>query len=278
MEQHRFAHAFLGAPAAAVETALLSYLAPSGGYAHALEPDLRGPAPEPLSTAVALRILTETGRLTNLDSLLCYLSETSTPDGGLPARNPAAGAYPAASAVPPIPNPTGALQSTAPIAGILHRHRVQHPWLDQATQFCWTALESLTDSHPYELAAAVEFLDGTPDRSRAHAVSRRLGEQVRDRHLVVLDPDRPDDHPLPSNYPPGLYHYPYDYAPTPDSVARSWFTDAELDRALDFLAHQQENDGGWRMRFPEWAPGTRLEWRPILTVNSLLILRSYSRV
>lgn len=280
LEQHRFAHHFLGGPASAVENALFAYACQDGGFGYALEPDLRGPVSEPLSGALALRLLDEVGRCSSrtTSALLEYFSQVSATDGGLPARNPAPGDFPAAAAVPRVDDPPGSIQSTGPAVGVLHRNGIEHPWLEPATEFCWQALESIEDTDPYGIEAAVVFLEGVPDRARAWTAARRLGEVVRDRRLAVLEPERASEYPLPAGYPDGLYFYPYDYARTPDSLARTWFTDEEMSTALDYLESCQESDGGWGMRFPEWAPGTSLEWRPVLTIESLLTLRAYGRV
>jgi hypothetical protein len=280
LEQHRFAYHFLGGPATSVEHALFAYACADGGFGYALEPDLRGAASEPLSSALALRLLDEVGRCDTRTTaaLLDYFEDASAGDGGLPARNPAPGNYPAAAAVPVVDNPPGSIQSTGPAVGMLHRNGIDHPWLTKATDFCWQAMESIADADPYGIEAAVVFLEGVPDRARAWSAARKLGEVVRDRRLAVLEPDRAAEYPLPAGYPDGLYFYPYDYAKTPDSLARTWFTDDEMSTALDHLASCQEEDGGWAMRFPEWAPGTSLEWRPVLTIESLLTLRAYGRI
>jgi hypothetical protein len=69
----------------------------------------------------------------------------------------------------------------------------------------------------------------------------------------------------------------YDFAPTPRSLARRWFSDEELDRALDHLTSLQEEDGGWPVNWRMWAPGTAVECRPMVTLNALLTLRAYGR-
>ncbi len=50
-----------------------------------------------------------------------------------------------------------------------------------------------------------------------------------------------------------------------------------MTRSLDFLANEQQGDGGWPIRWRQWAPGTALECRPIVTVEALRTLRAYGR-
>ena len=52
----------------------------------------------------------------------------------------------------------------------------------------------------------------------------------------------------------GEIHYPHDFARRPDSLARPWFTDEEMDDSLDQLAAQQQDDGGWRITWPCGCP------------------------
>ncbi len=58
-------------------------------------------------------------------------------------------------------------------------------------------------------------------------------------------------------------------------MARHWFSDAEMERSLDFLARSQGEDGGWPVNWRQWAPGTALESRPMVTIEALLTLRAY---
>jgi hypothetical protein len=282
LEQRRFAHRFLGGDADPVETALAAYRQDDGGYGHALEPDLRGPVSQPLHTAHALRVLDEIGRCDGrrVERVCGYLTAVSTPEGALPAIHPSLRGYPFAPWMPVVDDPPGSLLATGPVVGLLHRNQVWHAWLFRATDFCWAAVAALlegADTHPYEVQAAVAFLDGAPDRSRAEQAAEALGRVVRERRLVVLEPDRPEDYPLPEGYAPGEHHFAHDYAPTPDSPARGWFDDAEMDQSLDFLAASQREDGGWPIRWRAWAPGTELECRPMVTLDALLTLRAYGR-
>ncbi|MFD7326183.1 hypothetical protein ACFV9D_34750 [Streptomyces sp. NPDC059875] len=279
LEQRRFAYHFLGGGPEAVEVALNAYLNEDGGYGHALEPDLRGPVSQPLHTGHALRVLDSIGRCGGLrvERICRYLTDVSTHEGALPAVHPSLRGYPAAPFVPIVDDPPSALLSTGPVVGLLHRNQVWHAWLFRATEFCWSAVESLEKSHPYEIQAAVAFLDGVPDRSRAQAVADRLGRLVREQRLAVLDPDRLDEFPVAPGYAPGEHHFPYDYARVPDSLARRWFTDEEMARSLDHLAAGQQEDGGWPVTWRQWAPGTALEARPMVTIEALRTLRAHGR-
>ncbi|MEU6995030.1 hypothetical protein ABZ953_30795 [Streptomyces sp. NPDC046465] len=284
LEQRRFAYHFLdgagGDPAAgAVEAALTSYATGDGGYGYALEPDLRGPVSQPLHAGHALRVLDSIHRCggQRVEHVCRYLTSVSTPEGALPAIHPSQRGYPSAPFVPIVDNPPSELLATGPVVGLLHRNEVWHAWLFRATDFCWAAVESLEKSHPYEVQAAVAFLDGAPDRRRAQAAADRLGRLVREQRIAALDPENLDAYPVSPGYAPGEHHFPHDFAKAPESLARSWFTDAEMERSLDFLAGEQQEDGGWPVRWRQWAPGTALESRPIVTIEALRTLRAYGR-
>ncbi|WP_175408178.1 hypothetical protein [Streptomyces sp. TRM64462] len=282
LEQRRFAYHFLGGGADAVEAALTAYANEDGGYGHALEPDVRGPVSQPLHTAHALRVLDSIGRCGGLrvERVCRYLTGVSTHDGALPAIHPSVRGYPVAPFVPVVDDPPSDLLATGPVVGLLHRNQVWHAWLFRATDFCWAAVDAIgasQTSHPYEIEAAVAFLDGVPDRTRAEAAADRLGRLVREQRLAVLEPEKADQYPLAPGYAPGEYHFPHDYARVPDSLARRWFTDEEMERSLDHLAAEQGEDGGWPVNWRQWAPGTALEARPIVTIEALRTLRAHGR-
>lgn len=272
LEQRLFAYHFLNGGPDPVETALDAYRNADGGYGHALDPDLRGPVSQPLHTAHALRVLDAVGRCggQRVERVCRYLTSVSTPDGALPTVTPAQRGYPTAPSMPVVDAPPSDLLTTGPVVGLLHRNEVWHAWLFRATDFCWQAVESLKVSHPAEIHAALTFLDSAPDRSRAQATADRLGRLVRDQGLAALDPSNDGD-------TSHKHHFPHDYARTPSSLARAWFTDDEMSRSLDFLAAQQQQDGGWPTRRPQWAPTTALETRPMATIEALQTLRAYGR-
>ncbi|MFE7174170.1 hypothetical protein [Streptomyces sp. NPDC057616] len=289
LEQRLFAHHFLNGAADPVETALDAYRNEDGGYGHALDPNLRGPVSQPLHTGYALRVLDTIGRCggQRVERVCRYLTAVSTADGALPAVSPGQRGYPTAPFLRVVDDPPSELLTTGPVVGLLNRNSVWHAWLFRAADFCWHAVDSLVTSHPYEIQAAVAFLDSAPDRPRAEAAAARLGRLVREQRLAALEPDRLDTYPVAPGYLPGEQHFPHDYAKTPGSLARAWFTDAEMARSLDHLANAQQEDGGWPV-LPHaaahgwcaqraWAPGIALETRPMVTVEALRTLRAHGR-
>jgi hypothetical protein len=95
---------------------------------------------------------------------------------------------------------------------------------------------------------------------------------------VLLDPGHSEQACLSPGYAPGEYHLPHDYAPRPASLARTWFTDAEMDRGLRHLADSQQEDGGWPISWAQWSPTSDTEARPGMTLTALLTLRAYGRI
>ncbi len=284
LEQRRFAHLFGGdGDPVGVLAALEAHRSTDGGYAFGLEPDVRGPAGQPIAVPTALLTLEEAGALDDARarSVCDWLATVAAPDGGVPVVLPSLRPYPRPPFVP-VPEegeqPVGALLSTGQIVAPLLRRGIEHPWLTAATAFCRTAVENLGDTHPYEAGAAVRFLDAAPDTAWARRAAARLGELVREQRIVLLDPARPEDARLSPGYAPGEYHLPHDYARRPDSLARAWFTDAELARSLDHLATEQQPDGGWPIHWVRWSASTESEARPGVTLQALLTLRAWDTV
>jgi hypothetical protein len=265
LEQRRFELLFGDGDAAAVIAALEPYKTSDGGYGYALEPDGRGPTSQPPHIWTALETLEDAG---TTDQAVCdHVASLAAADGGIPVALPNLDPYPHAPwwAI----GTAGTLLATGLIYAPLVRAGVTHPWLEQAEAFCWKAVEAIEQTHPYEVEAAITFLDATPDRPRAEQQAERLEELVKAQRLVGTQPE---------GYSTGEIHHPHDFARRPDSLARRWFTDEEIDQSLDQHASEQRDDGGWPVTWAIWTPAIEIEWSGLVTIAALKILRAYGRI
>lgn len=270
LERYRYTYLFLGGPREPVLAALRPFQNADGGFGNGIEPDLRGPDSQPVPTWNAFEMLDEVDGFDDpmVPRACDYLATITTDEGGVPFVLPSSRNYPHAPWWETGDNPPAALLPTAGLAGFLHRHGVQHPWLDRATEFCWRKIEAMDATSAYEMRMVLPFLDAVPDRERAEATFARVGPKLLEQGLVALDP-----HGETADA-----HLPLDYAPTPDAMARRLFSDDVIDAHLDALAAGQQDDGGWTFSFPQWNPMTTLEWRAFSTIGALKTLRAYGRL
>jgi hypothetical protein len=151
------------------------------------------------------------------------------------------------------------------IAGTLHARGLDHPWLSKTTQWMWSGIEAAQAPGPYELRGCLRFLQYVPDRERAEQALDRLAPAILD--MVELDPEAQ-----------GEAHFPLDFAPNPDSIARRLFDHDTIEKHLDRFAAAQKEDGGWTFNWLAWSPAAEAEWRGSLTVDALLLLRANGRL
>jgi hypothetical protein len=111
------------------------------------------------------------------------------------------------------------------------------------------------------------FLERVPDRDRAQRAFDRVGPLLLDDKLVALDPDEP-----------GEVHSPLEFAPRPQSLARQLFDDTTITAHLDHLAASQRADGGWTFNWFQWSPAAAADWRGVVTVEALSLLRENGRL
>jgi hypothetical protein len=268
LDRRRFQRMFGGGAAQPVRDAVAAYLNQDGGFGHALEPDCRAPGSQPLAVDLALRILDEADAWDE-DLVLgaCdWLAAVAPDEGGAAFVEPTISGWPHAPWWVPEEGHPASLISTGLIAGTLHARGVSHPWLDQATELMWTKIGSLTEPSGYDMFGVLRFLQHVPDRDRARQVFGQVGPLIIDRKLVTLDPETP-----------GEVHFPLDFAPEPDSLARGLFDDATIKAHVDHLAQAQRDDGGWTFNWLAWSPAAEREWRGFLTVDALRVLRANGR-
>jgi hypothetical protein len=266
----------------AVRTALAAYRTADGGYAFAIEPDVKGPEPQPISAMGAFEVLDEADALdqATAEPVCDWLQRHTTPDGGVPDLLASIATYPRPPWVAPPPQDRGGLLTTARTVGLLLKHGIEHPWVDGATAFCRKAVSELETTHPYEVFSIVVFLDGLSqtrpgDRGWAAAEAKRIGELVRDTGLVLLDPTNPDRLTPPPGYAIAEFTYACDFAPSPQSLAAEWFTADEMRVALDHLVSEQREDGGWPIHYRQWNPAIEQQARPGYTLSALKKVRAW---
>ena len=143
--------------------ALAAYRNDDGGIGH-LEPDLGTPASQPACVLYALDILHELrapdAELTG--GALDWLQTITRPDGGVPFVLSTAAGWPHAPWYQPAENPPSSLLMTAGLAAAAHRLRLEHPWLDAATGYCWERAGEIAEGNAYTVRCGVDFLDAVP--------------------------------------------------------------------------------------------------------------------
>jgi hypothetical protein len=268
LDRRRFQRMFGDSAALPVRDAVAAYRNDDGGFGYALEPDCRAPGSQPLAVEMALRIMDEADAWDQaLVAGACdWLAAVAPAAGGAAFVESAISGWPHAPWWVPEEGHPASVVATGLIAGTLYSRGVSHPWLDRATEVMWARIGALAEPGGYEMFGVLRFLQHVPDRDRAREAFDRVGALIIDRKLVTLDPEAP-----------GEVHFPLDFAPEPDSLARSLFDEATIKAHLDHLAHAQLDDGGWTFNWLAWSPTAEREWRGFLTVDALRVLRANGR-
>lgn len=265
LDRHRAAVLLHGASTVPVLTALRAYRNTDGGYGHALEPDVRGPASETTAALHALEVLAEIDALGDpLADVSGWVASVAEPDGGVPFVLPSSAAYPAAPWMVPSP---GGSHLTFGLAALLGAAGATSDWLTSATAWCWRRLARPRELQGYWLKFALDFLDRTPEADRAAEVIETL------RPLLRADGSVPVEGGADGEQLTALT-----IAPRPGARSRALCTADQIDADLDRLAAGQRADGGWTFDFAAWAPAQAVEWRGLVTLSALRTLREHGRL
>lgn len=117
-----------------------------------------------------------------------YLQSIARSDDDGPFVLPSAGPYPRAPWWKTEEDPASSLLPTAGLAVFLHKHAVDHPWVEVATDFCWRNIDGLEKTSPYEVMMVLQFLENVDDRARAEESFARIGPMIDEQVLAGLDP------------------------------------------------------------------------------------------
>jgi len=266
LDRRVFQRLFQGGAPEPVRDAVAAYRNDDGGFGHALEPDLRAAASQPAAVEMALRIMDAADAWDEqlVRDAIDWLTSIAPSEGGATFVLPTLSQGPHAPWWAPAEGNPVSLIQTGQIAGVLYARGFNHPWRDGATEVMWRGIDQLTEPNAYEMFGVLAFLQHVPDRPRAENALQRIGRPLR--ALATLDPNAE-----------GETHSPLDFAPLPDSIARSLFDDATIEAHLDHLAGAQREDGGWTFNWPAWSPAAESDWRGFLTVDALRVLRANGR-
>ena len=261
LERRRFAHLIDGGPKEPVLDAIRAFRNDDGGFGHAIEPDMRAPESQPVGVQTAMEILHELG--VHDDPMIRpaadWLRSVTRDDGGIP--------FVLETEAPHAPwwksSDASSVTQTAANAAALHSLGVIHPWLESADEFLFARIAQIDASKVgediglgYDVLFSVHFLDAHPDDARATAALDALA-------------------PIPTADPGSEHPSALDLSPRPGTRTRRFF-DVESD--LDALERAQQDDGGWRVAWPDWNDAAAVEWRGVATVNALSLLRANDRV
>jgi hypothetical protein len=311
IERRAYECLFEGGSTDGVGDAVRAYRNGDGGIGHALEPDLRCAASQPIHLEFALDTLIECGvdDPALVRAAADWLETVSTAEGSVSPALPGAADSPCADhwkldwAVTPAVNPTAGL------AARLHILGVEHPWRERATSWSLEQIETGTFPSAHTLREALLLLDHIPDRKRAEASLERVAPQIEvaEGFQISTPVTNCTQTPLQFEHPPdrkraeallervvpqievaewfqmstpvtSYTQTPLHFAPTPDAPLRRLFTDAVIEAHLDDLIANQRRDGGWPVYWTPPGPVAEFEWRGRWTLDALKALRAYGRI
>jgi hypothetical protein len=271
LDRKRFEYYFEGGTKEAVLDVLRAYQNRDGGFGNALEPDIRDPHSQPVPTEMALELMAEMDAFDPqiVEGICRYLREITLDDGGIPFVLRSVNDYPHApwwstdNDHKPSINPTGNL------IGLLYKQNVrvecfQEDWFASNVEYIWRCFQQEKPSGFHDGIQWITFLEHTPDQVRASEVWSIVDEWLSSSKAIELD--------LQAE---GYVHRVLDWAPEPNSYARKFVSDEDVQRHLKALAAGQQEDGGWPINWPAVSPAGEQEWRGFITIQRLKTLKSY---
>lgn len=254
-----------------VLAALGAYRNPDGGFGHGLEPDVRSPKSEALSTLAALDLLAgwDLAEHPWVRSGLEWVASTSGLDGSVPFVTEASLGWPHAPWVQPGP---GGSHLTYGFAAAALLTGFSGGWAEAASDWCRLRLSRRATSGvlpAYEAKYALRFLaaDGLRTESADSPILAALRERMSADGSLPVEGGAEDE----SIHAVDLVHQPWT-VPFPSDLLGGLVPAAVMSRDRRWLASAQEADGGWSVEWPAWSPAPGLEWRAIRTVGALEML------
>ena len=270
LDRKRYEFHFEAGSAEGVLNVLKMYQNVDGGFGNALEPDIRTAGSQPIPTEMALLIMNEIGVFDKeiIEGIISYLSQITIPDtGGFPRALRSLNTDPHAPWWTTEEDHIASMNPTGSILGLLYKQTVltsfyKEPWFEQSLQFVWDSMTQINTTDYHDLVQCITFLENTPDRDQAAPLVRWLDEQLQQQGTIELDPAAEE-----------YVHKVLDFAPLSSSYCRKWISPAIVTQHVIALTNEQQEDGGWPIRWAAISPGNEAEWRGSITVDRLLTLR-----
>jgi len=255
--------------------AVYAYRNSDGGFGHGMEPDTASPESQPLFSIMALETLDEIDYLTKdiiLNDFMPYFESVTTEKGGIPWMLRPTTKYPCAEHFETVKE-WAALSTTAPLLGILEKYHIDIPWMKKAEAFVWQEIDRIKEKHVFChlcVPRRLQFLIYTKSKMQAQKALQDLKQWILADGVICTD--KSDDGW-------GLYEKPHSlcYAPSPNSMLQSIFSEDMIDADLNELINRQKDDGRWDTWYG-LSEGMKLEWAGIQTLWTLKILKNYNRI
>ncbi|WP_308636429.1 prenyltransferase/squalene oxidase repeat-containing protein [Paenibacillus silvisoli] len=271
IDRKRFEFLFENGTKEAVIGALRAYQNPDGGFGHALEPDIRCPYSQPVPTEMALMLMEEIDCYDPdlLGGIIRYVRGITLPEGGVPFVFCNAKDYPHAPWWGAERDDVASVNPTGLLMGQLSKQTartdiLQEEWFQRNTAYLWRVFEQERPAGYHDGIQWITFLQHTSEPEKAEAYLARIDEWLQQPGIIERDPNAA-----------GYVHKVLDWAPHRDSYAGRVIPQADIQRHLDALIDQQQEDGGWSISWEAVGPGAEAEWRGYLTVERLKTLKSY---
>lgn len=269
LERRIFEYAFQKGPKHNILTALKAYQNDDGGFGSAIEPDIRAPDSQPLFTEFALRVLYDCNikDIETTEKACHFIAKHADFKNGIPTIFPSSIHYPRAnhwmnpnSTEPSFSRFTG-------LVGLLKWQGLEHPWLDEAVERCLKDIEVKSYDDAHTILTAFCLIESSPQSDYIKGLHDKLSKELVLANYFNLDAGSQ-----------GYGLTPLEFAPSSTSYCRSLFTEEVIQKHLQVIESQQNEDGGWPIEWDPPGETAKFEWRAYKTLETLVTLHSYGRI